>query len=154
MDQNVLLKVDKLRNAYISAIKKLGVPALVEYFQPFWDAGCLALGWTQYTPYFNDGAPCEFGLNDLCVGAPETEDPSQYVYFHGTAPDGTPFDFLESSSGPYSHCFTELDKGSCKYPWSWASSVVEDLCKQLFGDHVLICLFPDGTYTVTEYDHD
>lgn len=30
--------------------------------------------WTQYTPYFNDGESCEFGVNEICFHILEDED--------------------------------------------------------------------------------
>lgn len=30
-----------------------------------------AFGWTQYTPYFNDGEPCEFSAGDVGICTPE-----------------------------------------------------------------------------------
>jgi hypothetical protein len=46
-------------------------------FEKFWELnpGINAVIWTQYAPYFNDGAPCTFSVND-CVftNAIEPED--------------------------------------------------------------------------------
>ena len=35
-----------------------------------------SIHWTQYTPYFNDGDECEFGVHEICFtyGADETEE--------------------------------------------------------------------------------
>jgi len=33
-----------------------------------------AIGWTQYTPYLNDGAPCVFGKSELYVALSEDYD--------------------------------------------------------------------------------
>lgn len=37
-----------------------------------------SFGWTQYTPYFNDGEPCEFGVNDLFIHAKADKDLDNY----------------------------------------------------------------------------
>lgn len=37
-----------------------------------------SFGWTQYTPYFNDGEPCEFGVNDLFIHAKVDKDSDNY----------------------------------------------------------------------------
>lgn len=44
---------------------------LREYLMEAWDQGILAITWNQYTPRFNDGDICEFGVNDVSV----TSDP-------------------------------------------------------------------------------
>lgn len=38
--------------------------------------------WTQYTPYFNDGSPCSFGVNDIyfVLDGEEDEGESSYLY--------------------------------------------------------------------------
>lgn len=50
-----------------------------QVFQPLFDLGVKKATWNQYTPYFNDGEPCEFSVYDLYVtkdeDAPEDEHP-------------------------------------------------------------------------------
>lgn len=43
------------------------VEELYPYFQKAFEKGVKAATWHQYTPYFNDGEPCEFSVNDLSV---------------------------------------------------------------------------------------
>lgn len=38
------------------------------------DTGIEEFGWRQYTPYFNDGEPCTFGVGDLWFLTPEDAD--------------------------------------------------------------------------------
>src|SRR5690348_1020347 len=38
---------------------------LVTYFKNAFDKGVKAIAWSQYTPYFNDGEACEFGVGDI-----------------------------------------------------------------------------------------
>ena len=42
-------------------------PRFVEAFEK----GIKAVTWHQYTPYFNDGEPCEFSVYDMCVTSNE-----------------------------------------------------------------------------------
>lgn len=40
----------------------------------------LGVGWTQYTPYFNDGDPCVFGVGDLSIAIEGAERPMDFEY--------------------------------------------------------------------------
>jgi len=60
--------------AFIEAKKALdkkieveGIKALTAFFQEFFEKRPDVYGvkWTQHTPYFNDGEPCVFGLDDV-----------------------------------------------------------------------------------------
>lgn len=77
-----------------------------------------ALYWTQYTPYFNDGEPCVFRVNDLCcvVDKQFLEIEERYRKFIGTLPNkkavqtssffyhvGTDDDDVELEIKNYSH---------------------------------------------------
>jgi hypothetical protein len=90
------------------------------------------VGWTQYTPYFNDGDACVFRVNDLYV-LDDTVDPD-----------------LEDEIYEWKYSYEE-------YPLiEQLASVLsssEDILLQLFGDHVLIIATKDGI-DVSEYDHD
>lgn len=48
-------------------IKEFGQQAVKEYLQGFWEKNpsISGLRWSQYTPYFNDGDPCVFRVNDV-----------------------------------------------------------------------------------------
>lgn len=50
-------------------ISKQAKGAIYKAFQPFFDKieGLESVYWTQYTPSWNDGDPCYFGRNDICV---------------------------------------------------------------------------------------
>ena len=93
------------------------------------------IGWTQYTPYFNDGDSCEFGVNEL-------------YYVNGEDVDET--DWLNGSE-------SEEDKKEvalferCS---DLIGSIAEDLMYEMFGDHCLVTIGKNGSIDVEEYDHD
>lgn len=119
-------------------------------------------GWTQYTPYFNDGEPCVFSVGDLCMfscdGMPtstlsEDEEEDEDDYF----------------SGPW----RERATGEWRYADGWSESALLALeaCKEIvdalgnmeetamlaFGDHVKVIVRRgegDTVVEVEEYDHD
>lgn len=41
------------------------------------DPTIVAFGWSQYTPYFNDGEPCVFSVNELWVRTETDPDPAK-----------------------------------------------------------------------------
>lgn len=97
--------------------------------------------WTQYTPYFNDGDPCEFSTNaswaDLNYNADEDDeedddDDSEKVKAEAIeVPDEAEDEFQEV-----------------------LGSIDDSFYKDLFGDHVEVTVLRDGTITIEEYQHD
>lgn len=57
------------KEQYLKTIKESGQEMLKKEFQDFFTANPTieAVGWTQYTPYFNDGDACVFSIH--CVYA-------------------------------------------------------------------------------------
>lgn len=47
------------------------IEELYPYIKDTFDKGVKAITWHQYTPYFNDGEPCEFSVYDMCVTSNE-----------------------------------------------------------------------------------
>lgn len=85
-----------------------------------------AYRWTQYTPYFNDGEPCEFRLNDLEWQKVESAEADEWEW--DSAMPGKP---------------PGLD------------ALGDDMLEGMFGDHVEIVVRRGArTFEVNEYDHD
>src|SRR4051794_30400356 len=42
-----------------------------------------SFGWTQYTPYFNDGDECVFGVHDLKIMAADADEGDREEYGYG-----------------------------------------------------------------------
>jgi hypothetical protein len=53
-------------NDFLNEFSKKATEKLKEVFKEFWDSNpeIKVVTWTQYAPYFNDGDPCEFSVND------------------------------------------------------------------------------------------
>jgi hypothetical protein len=91
--------------------------------------------WAQYTPYFNDGDECVFGVNDLFgykEGDDEDDEGSLSCYGDTKNPE------LESD-------FESLTKQF--------GGIEPSVLKDLFGDHAEIRVNRSGI-EVTEYSHD
>jgi len=139
-----------------------------------------SFGWTQYTPYFNDGDTCEFSVH------------LDYPYFNGI--DSEDYDDDEVKISINMHSYKKLETSEDvrineelaeKVGYNWykgrsigqdglyydpkydadAARVVEEIqsiletipeefFKDMFGDHCKVTLYANGTVEVEEYDHD
>jgi hypothetical protein len=100
-----------------------------------------AIGWTQYTPHFNDGDACEFSLHDFYASTTPGVDFAEVSDLYDE--DG-PGKFLDSYSlkGQTKEAVSQL-----------ARSADEDIFEIAFGDHVMVIATPAG-FHVSEYSHD
>ena len=97
-----------------------------------------SIGWTQYTPYFNDGAECVFRVHT---------DPDYEILINGQRWEDFEYSDNEKTDNPeieYQH-FVDIA--------SFLQLVGDDLLKDLFGDHAEITVYP-GRVDVSKYDHN
>ena len=104
-----------------------------------------SIRWTQYTPYFNDGEPCEFGVYDLMLRF-EDDEKNEYHESH----DGYCgiYSYKGSNSGltkKNADIFHALEKCLMQNPV---------LLELAFGDHAEITIDKEGNVEVEEYEHD
>jgi hypothetical protein len=167
---------DEKKKALLAELQK-DFPAM--FTELFAEAPTLkSFGWTQYTPYFNDGDTCEFGVH------------IDYPYINGASEDYDEESDISIKIHGYKNLETEEDvrineevaevagytwykgkkigdQGLCYNPIYDAAaakavdqikevlnSIPEDFFKDLFGDHAKITLYADGSIEVEEYDHD
>lgn len=100
-----------------------------------------AIRWRQYTPYFNDGEPCIFGVHGVyfkVVNVPKNE---------GDYEDG----FVDS----YSSKRFKLDSNIVKAVGAFEDAIqtIDKGMEDIFGDHVSVTCTRDGI-EVEDYDHD
>ncbi|WP_297653652.1 hypothetical protein [Hydrogenophaga sp.] len=132
-------------------LKTFGQDAFTEALAPFFEANPRIDGivWSQYTPYFNDGDACTFGVHEpYLVSASLKEEFPDYAeeYMHENAlwissyraKDEDPNDATRAMEG-----FGPI----------WAD-IPESVFLAVFGDHVQVLIERDGTVTVDEADHD
>lgn len=119
-------------------------------------AGAVAVVWTQYTPYFNDGEPCEFSVGGMRA-ALATAIPGTYT--SGRLADNSETDEDEDGDGEGFPLYDVWDFRDEPYtPLLAALRVLEDdafedVLYKAFGDHCQVIARPDG-FTVREYEHD
>ncbi len=146
--ESALAQLNAAKEEYQRLVQKLGTDAIREGLLRVMELeGASSVYWTQYTPYFNDGDPCEFHVGEFAF--PTTKDYGDYeVYDEKTGED-------ISYSGVY---YYEGREGN---PPHWqevreilgALSGMEDLFLAAFGDHVQV-LFDGTTFHVEDYSHD
>lgn len=139
-----------------------------ELAKEFWDKnpGLTAVKWTQYTPYFNDGETCEFGVNDVIfTNAPddELENVSPWGDYEGENEDvfaasnigyimNSDRDWHKRERDALMKIGDKIDAASCD-EFSRAVTHLEDVMLAMFGDHVQVTMTRDG-FDVDEHNHD
>lgn len=109
------------------------------------------LKWRQYTPFFNDGDACVFGVNNI----------EAFFGKHNEEDDEDDEDGLDSSSLLYE---SKDGPESLKSLHSRLSKVLkefDDTAQQMeeaflfaFGDHVEVSVSRNGEVVINEYSHD
>jgi hypothetical protein len=127
-----------------------------------------SLGWSQYTPYFNDGDSCEFSLNinldyGILVNGKSLDEGNffknniyrleKYLKADGSYEKWIkdyPEDELDVNTVAENLFLYEILKEFTDV----LESIDEDFFKNLFGDHVTVTVFFNETIETEEYDHD
>lgn len=129
---------------------------LKPYFDALWEKGILAVSWTQYTPWFNDGDTCEFGV---CEPGFTSNPKVAEAWLNGDRE-------WEDESGDY----YDADIYSYERPWNDKYPHPDGLQKEdlvlpvahyefeyamlgMFGNHTEVVVTPNRVIQ-TEYSHD
>ena len=112
-----------------------------------------SFGWSQYTPYFNDGDSCEFSVNcdypnvnGECIDDCDWYSWRVKYYLDG---DKKYADLLTKNPS------IDLERYNIVNEFiSVIQSIPADFLKDLFGDHAKITIYKDGTIDVQEFEHD
>lgn len=135
-----------LKQKYEDAVEKHGKSVLAELFKEFFDEApdVEKVKWTQYTPHFNDGDSCTFGVNEFeyVTNGDEkkkTEDEDC------EDDDGTEGTSSYGLTGKLKKAAEELEK-QC--------SALEDLFLGAFHDHTEVTAARNGKFKTREFEHD
>lgn len=110
-----------------------------------------SISWTQYTPYFNDGDSCEFGIYTDCISVNSKNHPCDEE--EDTAPIWEEKDYSQES--PYLNPNYDPTEGAVVNEFKTVlNSIPDDFYEDLFGDHVMVTVYKDGRIEVDAYDHD
>lgn len=129
-----------------------------EFFEK--NPGVQAIMWTQYTPYFNDGDTCEFGVNDphfTNANAEQREEFTAWGEYEGEDEEvwsnelwGFKYDMERN---PHKN-FDGINLDDAKaFAEMICSGDMEEVMEAMFGDHVRVTATREG-FDVDEHDHD
>lgn len=113
------------------------------------DARIEAIRWRQYTPYFNDGDACEFGIHDIEV-KPVGSDPDAGDYSDGFI-DHWSLGYYADKRGD--DRMRELKEATADLNKAVAGGEFYDVLLDAFGDHANVTVTTEGI-TVDFYEHD
>lgn len=159
--------IQKQKEELTAQLRKDFAPMLMPLFEKT-NGKIKSIGWTQYTPYFNDGDECIFSANfDLDWGfringepLDEHEEPIFSSSLYALKKYGTedyqnwilkyPEDKINEETKE-----SDLELYSVvKEFHDLLNSIDNDFYKDLFGDHVEVTINADGTVETNEYSHD
>lgn len=145
-------------NVYMAQFQATAQEKFKEFFSTFWEQNpaIKAIIWTQYTPYFNDGEPCEFSVNDPYYTNAEGEDLDEISYgeYEGDT-DGVWSEYSfggmydgETPEGVNPESTKQLSKLVC-------SEVMEPVMKAMFGPDSKVIATREG-FRVKDFggEHD
>jgi len=137
----------KLKEEMQEAIKK--------EFMRLIDENIISIKWNQYTPYFNDGEECTFGMGDFEYEFSEAQmalltekEKAQSDY------DDNYFNIysLVRMEGKNIKSFEKISKFESMID-SLDADLRENIFKTTFGDHVEI-IFDGKKFHINDYDHE
>ena len=139
-EYNVLVEGMEVARAKVREVGKAAVGALFKAFFAQYPE-VTAVGWTQYTPHFNDGDPCVIRVHEFYA---TTKTDMDFARVSRLYDDEEETGFAESYSltGATKEAVNRLERSKDK-----------DLFQVAFGDHVMVIATPAG-FHVNEYSHD
>lgn len=128
------------KSAFMTKLRDQFKPLFLEFFAA--NPNITSVVWSQYTPYFNDGEPCVFGVHGPRFDLGEDSDLTDLWEFSYRLEDGKLPDW----------CTKEVVETLGKFAES-LSQIPDELYLNMFGDHVEVTATRDG-FQVDEYSHD
>lgn len=162
---DLIEKQKELQKQFQETAQALFKETTKEFFDK--NPGITAIKWTQYTPYWNDGDTCEFGVNDPTftnATGDDLDEVSPYGEYEGENEDVWATESIEYVFNNKGNHYDKeknlilsgptIDVESCKlFDKMIRSSEMEDVMLAMFGNHVVVTATRDG-FEVEEYDHE
>lgn len=157
-------EVNKLCEAKRRILKEKAEPAFRRMFDQYFEAHptVTAVRFTAYTPYFNDGETCEFGVNSVTLQTNEVVMKPKYVKKprpkKGNWDSG--YDWVEEGEEPVPQD-EWLDEytskpASAKFQMPQLQRALEqlqDMIEEVYGDHNQFTITREGI-EVEDYQHE
>lgn len=128
-----------------------------------------SFGWAQYTPYFCDGDPCTFGMNDpFLIAKADVEAVDEWEReeavgvwqrdyvgspsfgYEGKSRETLGYGGGERTNPNFEQRYADAEKAVAAL---YKALSTQDIAKEVFGDHVIVTFTPEGV-DVEEYDHE
>lgn len=135
-------KYELTKEAFMAKLQKQFKFVVKEFFKS--NKNIKAITWAQYTPHFNDGEPCEFGVGDMWVL-------SKKGYKEWQENGGYPEDFDVNSFEDDD--FSKEDLEEVESFVGVLRKIPSEVYLGMFGDHVQIVV-TKNEISVEDYEHD
>lgn len=174
-------EIKDLRAEHQKLTQQLLADSFKQIFEEYPKVG--KVQWTQYTPYFNDGDECVFGVNEWeILSQDELENPDEEYegrYSYGDAAGDFSTSTYRDQVNKVSPRFYKRPGSDYWSPHKWGDdnevkenpnydpqygepyeaikelykTIDQGTLKEIFGDHVYVAIDREGAH-VEEYDHD
>lgn len=159
---NINEEIARVEEKKAELVKEL-YPRFKDIFKPFFEKcpEVVCIAWQQFTPFFNDGEPCEFTVYDI-HGYLEGEEvtgwegtfPSNVDWYEEKAREGDDYGVkrlaeLAQEVGDLTR-HKEISK-EFNEATKFITQLPDDILEALFGDHVTVIITPEGV-EVNEYE--
>ncbi len=168
----ILQKASELKAAYQAAMLKIGKEELFPEFEKFLAANPTVecVRWNQYAPYFNDGEPCTFRVNEFTVQLTDGDETGgdRADGFYSTYDLERATDYVVQGTkkeSDYRGGFRDVDN-YVTVPIEPKSPEIakalrelealvsdEDILRSVFGDDCEVTVTREG-FEIGEYEHD
>ena len=124
-------------------------------FKEFFEANpeVNVVGWRQYTPYFNDGDPCEFHTTASYAFVSNAKDYDNISYGEYEGEDESVWLNDEDYGDHNEELIPKSVLENAEALRSLLSKIDDDVFLDMFGDHAQVFATRDG-FDVQEYSHD
>ena len=134
---------------HVRPCKRKGKKAFTEYIKSLFDKyGAIEdLRWVQYTPWFNDGDTCEFGVEEACMKLVTGEVLGEWYYDSDDNEGEDNESEVKLSQTERKELEAVLEEFSDKI------NALGDTMEAVFGNHVKIYVTRDGV-RIEGFEHD
>lgn len=151
---NIFESLDSSFEEYIAAKKVFNAAFKDRFFDVIKQAfdrfpNLQVIAWCQYAPYFNDGEPCEFSVNDPEFAWADPNDAEEMERIDKIIEDGDINEMLyEIDNRPYDQRRKHKDRMEGKFEDRFANYIcnidMEDAIRGVFGEDAYIICTRDG----------
>lgn len=145
-------RMAEIKKQYQAEAQVLFKDLFSEFFEQ--NSEVRAVGWQQYTPYFNDGEACIFSTTVDYAWATNTENTNDIRYGDYVGDDSDTVWVYDPNYGDFNEVAIPFSVSAEMQALTKILSKIDDkVYEDLFGDHVQVIVTRDGFDTV-EFEHE